>query len=259
MKFIIPIVIILNLLSGHHFEYSPLTYSGEGVVYDDVELDSMIVPHHNIPMDKLLNMYATASNDAEHIILLSPDHFTNSRRPVLTSKKNWYGAFGVVETNQDLTNSFLKLSFVYEDDEEILVEHGINTHLPLIARYFDADVTVLAVSKQITPDQIGELLRKIPDNSFVIGSVDFSHYFSLEEANTYDMVTENLILNGPYDTFFGMNDAYFDTPGVLYAMMTLNKMRGNTTTIYDKSNSAYYMSLSIPETTSYFFIGFSKE
>lgn len=233
-------------------------YFEEAVPYDEVNLKGMIVPHHIVPIDKLTNMYATASDDAvEHVLLLSPDHFTTSRRPVLTSELNWQGSFGDLKTNIPLTKRISELDFVYEDDREIALEHGLTTHIPLIKTYFkNADVTVLAVSKQVTKEELDLLLNEIPLDTFVIASVDFSHYYPLKEANAFDEITVSLIEDKAYDQFFGMSDAYFDTPGVLYAVFNWADKHHLKNKQYDHSNSAYYFSRYIQESTSYFFIGF---
>lgn len=233
---------------------------GDYTAYEDVSLGGMIVPHHIVPYDKLTNMYETASDSSvSHVVLISPDHFTNSDRPVLTTQSDFYGDFGYLRNDKSLTKSYLSMADVFEDDAEIAIEHGLTVHLPLIKRYFkNAEVTVLAVSKQTTRKTLDEMIAKLPNDCFLIASVDFSHYYNYEAANAFDAITEAIIRKEGYDQFFGMSDAYFDSPGVLYMALVTAKRRHYDVVFYDHSNSAEYMSKDLAETTSYFFIGFTK-
>lgn len=252
-------MVVIPTEAVHHLQYdTDLVRYDEAIPYEDIHLKGMIVPHHSVPVDKLNKMYATVSSDSvEHILLLSPDHFTTSNRPVLTSDLNWQGQFGEVVTDQELYESLSQLDFIFDDDQEIGFEHGITTHIPLIKRYFkNADLLVLAVSKQVSKTSLDRLIAMIPENTLLIASVDFSHYYDLERANAYDAITLEIINSGEYEQFFGMSDAYFDTPGVLYTIfswMEKNKLKYQ---VYDQSNSAYYFTRDLLETTSYFFIGF---
>lgn len=233
-------------LSIHeHFETSQ--------AYDDLDLKGMIIPHHLIPVDKIAKMYKTASNsEVETIILLSPDHFASSNREILTSKKAWEGVFGKVYTDQKVIDQLLSLDFIYEDAEEIGMEHGLSSHIPFIAHYFEnAKVVPLALNKVIKRSQLDDLLKVLGDDVFIIASVDFSHYYPKKEADQFDQETRRLMENGHYEIFFQMDDAYFDSPGVLYTVLT----RANEFIIYDQGNSADYLGQNIQETTSYFFIG----
>lgn len=221
----------------------------------------MIVPHHLLPFDKIKASYEKASSKkVKHVLLLSPDHFATSNRQVLTSTYDWTGYFGWLQSNQGLTRRFEGLDFVFDDPKEIEMEHGLNSHMPLIKAYFPmADVTCLAVSNRVTKEQVLEMMALIPKDTFVIGSVDFSHDYPLLDANKFDETTENLLLSHKYDDFFGMSDAYFDSPGVLYLLTTWAKGHDYRLNIEFNCNSADYFGYNLRETTSYFFISFREE
>lgn len=222
--------------------------------YEMKEVKNMIVPHHLLASDLIANMYLTASNeDIERIILISPDHNSISNRKVITSKKDW----DMVSADEEYVDKLLELSFVYEDNIEIEKEHGINVHIPYIDKYFrNAEVTPLAVSKEISKDQLDELVELIGDGCMIISSVDFSHYLSLDQANKYDEITEKIMMSGDSDLFFGLSDKYFDSQGALYIIFSHAEKYGYETYVLDHGNSAYYISVDIPETTSYYVVGF---
>jgi len=255
-RILLPLIfLLLNFEpAGFELEYDPSLelYMEESEIYEDVDLKGMIVPHHNVPLDKITKMYRTASNEAKTIILLSPDHFSTSDREMLVSKKSWYGEFGELRTDKKLIEQLLTLDFIYEDDDEIVKEHGLNIHIPFISRYFEnVRVVPIAVNKSIQKHQLDELLTVIPEDVFIIASVDFSHYYPKKEADQFDKHTMKLFEIEAYDEFFKLNDAYFDTPGVLYLVFSW----ANNYKIYDRANSADYIGDHVMESTSYFFIG----
>lgn len=254
-----PIILLVLSLAGfspedHMLIYDEETYHVTSTVESD-DLKGMIVPHHTVPMDIIVDMYKRSSSDVEHILLISPDHFLNERRHITTSRKSWSGSFGKVFNNLDLTNRFLSLPYVIENDEEIIVEHGINTHIPLITEYFPkADIVNLAISKEASIEELDEVIAMIPEDVFVIASVDFSHYLTKTEADNRDEQTIKYLENKDYERLFSLNDSYFDSPGCLYVIF---KHLDETTDmiIYDHKNAFDYLG-TFHNTTSYFTIGF---
>lgn len=267
-KGILPLLLVLIQWGGFSYETSMVLESPHPI-YDreisfekviDPDFKAMIVPHHLVPMDLLLDTYAKAYNpNVKQVILLSPDHFTNSSRQVLTSKKDWVGPFGLLKTNRIWTDSFLQKDYIFEDDEEILTEHGLNGHIPLIKMFFPrAQITCLAISKQTMKRDLDALINDLPEDAFIIASVDFSHYYSKAEADAYDAYTKKIIEGGNYHMFFGLSDAYFDSPGVLYVIFQWARLKGYNYEILDQGNSADYYGIHLNETTSYFTIKFCK-
>lgn len=231
----------------------------ESINYEKKELGGMVIPHHLVPLDKIIGMYEIAGReDVEHVIILSPDHFTNSSREVLTTARSFISDFGTIG-NHAFTEDLLKLPFVYEDANEIQVEHGLYSHLPLIKRYFpNAKISVLAISKQTKRSHIDELLSMLPEDAFIIGSVDFSHYYPKEQADIFDDRTKHWIENKDYEIFFSLNDAYLDSPGILYILMSYAEKHNLNVNIMDQGNSQDYFKGPVYETTSYFFIGLER-
>ncbi|MBN2796737.1 MAG: AmmeMemoRadiSam system protein B [Clostridia bacterium] len=230
----------------------------QALVYETKTLGGMVIPHHLVPLDKILGMYeAAASDEVDHVILLSPDHFTNTNREILTTDKGYKGDFGWIPHGQ--LNDLYTLPYVFKDDFEIQKEHGLFVHIPYIKKYFpNADLSVFAVSKQTTRKHIDEFLSHLPKNVFIIGSVDFSHYYTNEEADIFDSSTKKWIETNQFEHFFSLDDAYLDSPGVLYILLSYAKQNDMTIRIIDQGNSQDYFNSKIYETTSYFFIGLEK-
>ncbi len=230
-----------------------------GKEYECSDIKSMVVPHHLLAADLIANMYKTAANeDVRKILIISPDHNSRTGKKVITSKKDWVGKYGIVKSNKEFTDRLLSFDFVFEDDYEIEVEHGINVHIPYISKYFpNAEITSLAVSKEVKNKDLELILSTLDESTFVIASVDFSHYKSLHKANEYDEITKKIMKSGDYEKFRGLSDAYFDSAPSLYFIFRFANSNGFEFNILDHSNSANYLSPTIPETTSYYLIGFN--
>ncbi|MBI9011668.1 MAG: AmmeMemoRadiSam system protein B [Clostridiales bacterium] len=259
LKALGPVIMIIISLIGYssddHIHLNTPVYEG-AEIYEEVALNGMIVPHHLVPLDKLEAMYLTASSDeVKRILLISPDHLLNEYREMITSDKNWRVDGGQVQVDLDLLNQLLN-DGIKINNAEVGVEHGLNTHIPFIKKYFpNATVVPIAISKQTDFQHLNELIVSIPEDVFLIASIDFSHYMDLETANLKDEWTKNTIRNGNFESFFKMGDDYFDSPGCLYVISCFARKNSYELKFYDHSNSAYYMGEDIPETTSYFFVG----
>ncbi|MCH4890248.1 AmmeMemoRadiSam system protein B [Acidaminobacter sp. JC074] len=252
-----PIILVLLSMIGfspedHQYVYNEATYDLLSSVEEE-SIKGMIVPHHTVPMDIIVDMYKRAP-DVKHILLISPDHFLDEDRHVTTSKQDWSGGFGKILNNKDLTSSLLALDFVKENDREIFIEHGLNTHIPLIAKYFpEADLSNLMISKNTDYHELNELLDALPDDLFIIASVDFSHYLTYKEACENDEKTLEMMEKKNYDEFFVKSDAYFDSPMCLYVIFKYYE--DFAMEVFENKNAADYLG-SYYNTTSYFTIGF---
>ena len=67
------------------------------------------------------------------------------------------------------------------------------------------------------------LSKKLPGNSLIIISIDFSHYLTEEEADKNDRITEDLILNSDIEKIVRLNNDYVDSPASLAAALLFAK------------------------------------
>ncbi len=225
-------------------------YYGEKIKYDE-ELKGMVVPHHLLANDLIENMYYTAGrDDVKKILLISPDHYPNERRSVFTSTVPWMTEFGKLFIAEDINRYKLPIN-----DKEVETEHGLYVHIPYIKKYFkEAEIIPIAISKETSIDVLDQIINTIDEDTFVIASVDFSHYLDVKTANKRDQHTEDLF-NMSRMNFFNLSDEYFDSAASLYIIFTWADNMGYKHYIYDHKNS--YMYLKNPYyTTSYFIIGF---
>lgn len=246
--------LLFNLFPAEDIEVKN-TLQLEKMVVEQVNLKGMILPHHMVPLDQIQIMYERAESPS-HILLISPDHMTSSNRHVLTTLKSWRVDNQVVHNNNELTHAFLNLPFVYEDDGEISREHGIYGHIPYIQVFYpEADLSVLAFSKMTTREEIDEILAIIPDDVFILASIDFSHYLTKSEAYQKDETTLRIMKERSWEDIFRLSDSYYDSPACLYLFLKYASKHNYELVVYDHKNSGDYLGDHLKETTSYFFIG----
>ncbi len=252
IKFTSILLLVFSLITSNYHVLTNEPYSSENEI-KKVSLESMIVPHHDLAEDIIDEMYKRISTDKTSILLISPDHFLDGDRKVTVSLKNWSTSTGRVLIDRSLSNKLLALDFVDQNDQEIYKEHGLSIHMPYIAKYFEnADVVTMMISKETSVDELNQLLGVLPEELFIIASVDFSHYLDVETAYKKDVETLELLKRNKTLSLFRMNDAYFDSPGCLYLIRTYNKGGYN---VYEHRNSFDYIGNGYV-TTSYFTIGF---
>ncbi len=253
LRFFTPILIFFIYLMGYNVSDNVSEYkisTSEVIKYDE-GLKGMIVPHHLLANDIIENMYYTASNDdVKTILLISPDHFPNERRFMFTSKVPWMTEFGKLFISDTVDDFNIPIN-----DKEVQDEHGLYVHMPYIKKYFkNAKVIPIAISKETNITELNRIVDNISEDTFVIASVDFSHYLDLKTANDRDAYTRKLFDISPIN-FFNLNDEYFDSAPSLYLIFTWADKMGYKHSIYDNRNS--FMYCGNPDyTTSYFIIGF---
>ena len=217
------------------------------------QMDGMIVPHHDLASQMIETMYKRVASEPKSILLISPDHNLDGNRKITLSRRPWANTYDQVWIDQNLCERLLSLDFVHEDHYEIEIEHGLNIHMAYISKYFQAKVTPVMISKETSIEELNDFIQLIPDDIFVIASVDFSHYKSRQEAYLNDEFSLELLRANRKNDLFIMSDAYFDSPHCIYVMMTLYK----DWTLYEHKNSSDYISNDY-HTTSYMNIGFKQ-
>lgn len=254
---------------------SPVTYIDARVFIDQsaigqtksVEDEALyhggIVPHHDVAMTLIDEFYSKLSKDPiDGIILIGPDHKgIGSKCSLGTTAFMTYE--GLVELDP-IGEMLLSEGSINSAPKQLQVEeHSIGLHMNYIAHYFP-DVPVVPIYLQ---DRIGlegaraviELLEtSIRDKHYlVIGSVDFSHNLSFDEAQKKDEEMQSLILDEKYQKIFTLKDAYIDSSATLFISLELMKHLGLDNKVFiNHDNSAHILKLpAMKMTTSYYTIG----
>lgn len=200
---------------------------------------SIVSPHHLLVADRVAGLFAsTASPRIETVILLSPNHFSKGRAPILLSQGAWdtpYGrVFSDVEGVQEVVASFPASSsrVISIDETPFPDEHGVASLTPFIARSFPNAqiVPILFDETALGHEEVSILMQTLAQQypeAFLVASVDFSHYLPTAPQAFHDDVSIACLKRGtscqPLD---GSIDLEVDSNVTLGALKVWNATLG---------------------------------
>jgi predicted class III extradiol MEMO1 family dioxygenase len=95
------------------------------------------VPHHLLAADLISRGFqAAAGNAYDRVIIVSPDHFSRSRRPMATTRRGIETVFGLEQNDRVASTALLAADDLFDDSELFTNEHGIQALLPIVRHYF---------------------------------------------------------------------------------------------------------------------------
>ena len=190
-----------------------------------------IAPHHvptTIPL--LAEFYTKLKNTREvkTFIILGPDHVDRGRGQINVSKAAFVTPFAEIKPDLEIIEKLESSGFVTYDETPFDKEFSIDSQLLLISKIFpEARVAPLVFRSNIsnkTARAFGEVLAEIAkEDVFIVGSVDFSHYFSEARARPLDYLSAN-VLGAVTSQFGGLVEA--DSTQALVALMSFLEARG---------------------------------
>jgi AmmeMemoRadiSam system protein B len=169
-----------------------------------IDLDKImggLVPHHiptTIPL--LAEFYTKLKNsrDIKTFVIFAPDHIDAGRGNISVSKADFIMPFGTLRPNLAIIEQLESSGFVVQDEAPFDREHSIDAQLLLISKLFpDAQIVPLIFRSSITNEEaraLGKILANIVDeDTFIVSSVDFSHYLSERQARPIDYLSANVL------------------------------------------------------------------
>jgi AmmeMemoRadiSam system protein B len=235
----------------------------------NAKVTGISVPHHLLAADLIARgFWAASGNTYDRIIIVSPDHFNKSRRPLATTSRNIETPLGTIFNDVIATTALLSNVALFDENDLFGQEHGIAALLPFAKWFFpDALVVPVVVSYGSTRsdwDAAVELLvGLIGPNTLVVQSTDYSHYLPHQTAVWRDQETLNAIAANDYNIVERLvQPDHMDSKGSQYIQMRLqgglNAARG---VVIANRSSAEYSSMGT-KTTSYIvtvYIGEAKD
>jgi poly-gamma-glutamate synthesis protein (capsule biosynthesis protein) len=157
------------------------------------------VPHHLLAADLIARgVWAAAGNSYERIVVISPDHFRRSLRPLATTRRGFDTVVGPVDVDQAAVDTLVKRLDLVEDSDLFTDEHGITAILPFLRVVFPGTpivpVTVGIGTERHEWDAVIDLLKDIvTPHTLIVQSTDYSHYLLPQIARARDQETLNVI------------------------------------------------------------------
>lgn len=231
-----------------------------------IPITGVTVPHHLLAADLIARGIAAArGNQYERIILLSPDHFSRSRRPIATTRRGFDTVLGPVPADVEGAEALLAHPNLVDDSELFEREHGVTAVLPFLAEAFPG-VPVLPVALSIAStsadwDATFELIRPLATRrTLVVQSTDFSHHLRPGAARTRDQETLAVLATGDAGMIRTLHQSnHVDSKASLYVQLRLQQeVFGSSPVVIANRNSSEYMAGDLPS-TSYVVMAFSPD
>lgn len=228
----------------HIFESSP-----EFCIPDKIQPAAAIIPHHDITTIYQNSMYKAISQqiNPKVIVVVAPDHFERGQKLITMPKDTVFmSPSGQLDIDYSLINQIAsdsRISDVVSLQNDLWYEeHGIFIHCPFLDEYFPYAKVVPILVKMLPSDdefdyftQLGTVLNDVlPEEAFVIASVDFSHYQIPLMTSFHDSVSKNTVQNMEDPRF-----AEIDSPESVQTIMTYAKARGSKNPLLVHQSSTY--------------------
>ena len=231
----------------------------------DVKLTGITVPHHLLAADLIARgFWAASAGSYDRIILVSPDHFNRSRRPLATTRQDIETPFGLVRNDEAATGKLLSNGALFDESDLFKQEHGIAAVLPFAKHFFpDARIVPIVVSYGSTRADwdaaVAMLEALVEPGTLIVQSTDYSHYLTQQLAVQRDQETLNVIAANDVDTLAQLRQPdHMDSKGSQYIQMRLQDGKKARATVIASRSSAEYSSIG-SATTSYIVTVYSSE
>jgi AmmeMemoRadiSam system protein B len=224
------------------------------------------VPHHLLAADLISRGFqAAAGNAYDRVIIVSPDHFSRSRRPMATTRRGIETVFGLEQNDRVASTALLAADDLFDDSELFTNEHGIQALLPFVRHFFPTTKIVpIAISYGATQEQcdraVAMLEKLIGPRTLIVQSTDYSHYLSADVARQRDQETLNIIAANDVAAIFHLvQPDHMDSRASQYVQMQLQtQVYKSFPTVIANRNSAEYGAMNT-RTTSYIVTVYADE
>jgi poly-gamma-glutamate synthesis protein (capsule biosynthesis protein) len=215
------------------------------------------VPHHLLAADLIARgVWAAAGNSFERIIVISPDHFRRSQRPLATTRRAFDTVLGVVDVDQAATNILINRPDLVDDSDLFTREHGIAAILPFLHAVFPGTPVVpLTFGIGTQPqdwDAAVDLLKEIvTPRTLVVQSTDYSHYLLPQIARARDQETLNVIATENPAAIASLHQPnHLDSKASQYVQMRLqHEVFNSDAVVIANRNSSEYVRENVPSTS----------
>jgi AmmeMemoRadiSam system protein B len=172
----------------------------------------------------------------------------------------WQSPLGTVDTDNEILDRIKESGLISLDEENLEKDHAVKTLVPFIKEYFpDAKIVPLLFTSEETMRKDMLLADKLnslsSDSTFILASLDFSHYLSAAVADEKDKETLDDIQKKDYAAISAFNSDHTDSHWALITLIrTMELENANGPEVIRHMNSAEFPGEDPTYTTSYFSI-----
>jgi len=193
-------------------------------------ITGITVPHHLLAADLIARgVWAASGNSYERIIVISPDHFRRSKRPLATTRRGFDTVLGLVDVDQAAADVLINRADMVDDSDLFVHEHGITAVLPFLHAVFPGTpivpVTLGIGTEPQDWDAAVDLLKEIvTPRTLVVQSTDYSHYLLPQIARARDQETLNVIATDDPPAISALRQSnHLDSKASQYVQMRLQQ------------------------------------
>lgn len=229
---------------------------------ENKSVTGLIAPHHDLAANYTAELFQKiGERNIKTVIVVGPNHTNSGVGNIITGLVTYNCLNNQINSDTELVTKLIQDKIADSDISRLSTEHSIYNVTPYINYYFpEAKIVPIILSGRVTKTQakqLGEYLANyLNDETIIIGSVDFSHYLSTQEANVNDAVSKRAILSRDYIKIFSLNNDYLDSPATLVTVLTATaKVEANKVDVIRNANLAAAVGAgSVSNSTSYFTI-----
>lgn len=192
-------------------------------------------------------------------VILGPDHFERGYQSVSTTFYPFNTLFGEMQIEKEIVAKLVKVG-VNIDNQALEGEHSIGIHTIFTKLLFPQARLVPLIFRADTSeeeiDNIVKVLSDYKDKIIIIGSVDFSHYQSYQNAQVFDKESMNMISDFNFDSF---TLEYVDSPPSMKVIGRLIKTFDANNISFLTGANSYNFTERSDNTTGYINALFSEE
>lgn len=195
------------------------------------DVGGVIVNHHLLAPHLIAEaLHGIRSDQRRTIVLIAPNHFAQGNNFVTTSEYDWTTPFGTLPAS-DVVTRLVENKYVDVYEDAFIKEHGIYNIIAFIKKSFpNADVIPLMVKEVDAKKQLVDVIEFLndilPEDTIFIGSFDFTHGATNEEAIANDKMSLEIIEQMDADRIKRVN---IDSQNGLKMLMEIMRRMGYTT------------------------------
>ncbi|MCJ7740057.1 AmmeMemoRadiSam system protein B [Candidatus Microgenomates bacterium] len=220
---------------------------------EKISVRGLIVPHHLLARDLIINALKMISPGIKTIILIGPNHQNYGKADLQVSAGKWQTQFSLLEPESSLIEKINKQQLASIEEDNFDTEHSVCGLVSFLKIYFPkAKIIPLIVKSGTTEEEVNNLadfLSKNCKDCLMVASVDFSHEESHVKSGENDLISTRILEKLDLQN---LDNVTVDSPPTLSILLNYLKNIGIKEGELIESSDSFLISGQSPESvTSY--------
>lgn len=201
----------------------------------------MVLVNHHLLASRLIAqaLLPGIASRPSVVVLISPDHFSRGAAPISSVIAVWPTPFGDIRPARSEIERFASERVVNLEEQPFFHEHGITNITMFIARAFpDArllPIIVKSTASDRSIEALAEQLTALTRSVLIVGSFDFTHDSTEEQALRNDALSLEILSRGDLER---SRDITVDSNAGIRLMMSVARLQNLSFRLLERSSSA---------------------